>query len=200
MGIVTFTFLFVTAVSIDSFGIGCVLGMKQIRLTLNGVLFIALLSGLGFLTASYLGYLMLPLVSPEYAERFGAIALIGIGIYFLWQYFRKIDSTKKQEEPWLNPSRVLNDPASADVDRSGGIRGKEVWLLGAALSLDTIGAGVSGAFIGVAPFLTSGLITIATFTMLFLGIKGGGKLSEKAESISILPGVLLIIIGLIKLA
>ncbi|KHE71527.1 manganese efflux pump [Halobacillus sp. BBL2006] len=198
MGIITFTFLFVTAVSIDSFGIGCVLGMKRIRLALSGVVFIAFLSGLGFLLSSYMGHLLLPFISPEYADRLGAIALIGIGIYFLWQYFRKPESSKG--DPWLKPARVLNDPQTADVDRSGGIRGKEVWLLGTALSLDTIGAGVSGAFIGVSPFITSALIFLATFLMLFIGIKGGAKFSEKAESISILPGVLLIIIGIIKLA
>ncbi|ARI76831.1 sporulation membrane protein YtaF [Halobacillus mangrovi] len=200
MGIVTFTILFVTAVSIDSFGIGCVLGMKRIGLALPGVLFIAFFSGIGFLLSSYIGHLVLPFVSAEYADRLGAIALICIGIYFLWQYFRKHDTAKDNGEPWLKPSRVLNDPQTADVDRSGGIRGKEVWLLGTALSLDTIGAGVSGAFIGVSPFITSLLIFLATFLMLFAGIKGGAKFSEKAESISILPGVLLIIIGMIKLA
>jgi putative sporulation protein YtaF len=198
MGIITFTFLFVTAVSIDSFGIGCVLGMKRIRLALSGVIFIALLSGIGFLLSSYMGHMLLPFISPEYADRLGAIALIAIGIYFLWQYFRKPASSKG--DPWLKPARVLNDPQAADVDRSGGIRGKEVWLLGTALSLDTIGAGVSGAFIGVSPLVTSALIFVATFLMLFIGIKGGAKFSEKAESISILPGVLLIIIGIIKLA
>ncbi|MCA0982512.1 manganese efflux pump [Halobacillus yeomjeoni] len=199
MGIVTFTFLFVMAVSIDSFGIGCVLGIKQIRLAVHGILFIALLSGTGFLTSSYIGHLLLPFVSPEYAERCGAVALICIGSYFLWQHFRKVDSSQAVEEPWLQPARVLSDPVAADVDRSGGIRGKEVWLLGTALSLDTIGAGISGALIGVAPWTTAAMITIATFTMLFFGMKSGNKLSHRAESISILPGVLLIIIGLIKL-
>lgn len=81
-----------------------------------------------------------------------------------------------------------------------GYPGKEVFLLGIALSLDSIGAGVSGAMIGMPTLMTSLFITLATFLMLAGGIWSGRHLSEKVESISILPGVLLIIIGLIKLS
>lgn len=198
MGIGMFIFLFVTAVSIDSFGIGCVLGLKKVGLTLKGVLLIASLSGVMFLLSSFFGHLLVQFVAAESAERVGALALIGIGIYFLWQFFKK--EKAQEREPWLNPTKVLNDPVAADVDRSGGIRGKEVWLLGAALSLDTIGAGVSGALIGIPTFFTAIMIAVATFIMLACGILSGKKLNDKAESISILPGVLLIIIGLIKLS
>jgi|GEM_PF-6359614 len=198
MGITTFTFLFVIALSIDSFGIGCVLGMKKISLSLRGILTIAFLSGAGFMVSSYMGALILPVVHPDYAERVGALALIGIGLYFLYQYFRKPDYSQKKE-PWSQPARVLNDPVAADVDQSGGIKGKEVWLLGAALSLDTLGAGISGAFMGVEPFVTALWISIITFIMLYAGILSGAKLSEKAESVSIVPAVLLITIGIIKL-
>lgn len=69
-----------------------------------------------------------------------------------------------------------------------------------ALSLDTIGAGISGALIGLPVLMTAGLIASATFLMLSTGIIAGSKLTSRVESISILPGVLLIIIGLIKLS
>lgn len=200
MGIGMFIFLFVTAVSIDSFGIGCVLGLKKVGITMKGVLLIACLSGIMFLLSSFFGHLLVQFVAAEAAERVGALALIGIGIYFLWQFFKKEKAPEREREPWLNPTKVLNDPVAADVDRSGGIRGKEVWLLGAALSLDTIGAGISGALIGIPTFFTASMIAAATFIMLACGTLCGEKLSDKAESLSILPGVLLIIIGLIKLS
>ncbi|MGR9049101.1 sporulation membrane protein YtaF [Halobacillus faecis] len=200
MGIGMFIFLFVTAVSIDSFGIGCVLGLKKVGLTLRGVFLIASVSGCMFLLSSYFGHLLAAVVAAEDAERVGALALIGIGIYFLWQFFKKEKDSEEKKEPWLNPAKVLNDPLAADVDHSGGIQGKEVWLLGAALSLDTIGAGISGALIGIPILFTAVMITVATFCMLGCGILSGSKLSDKAESLSILPGVLLIIIGLIKLS
>ncbi|WP_226583629.1 manganese efflux pump [Halobacillus litoralis] len=200
MGISMFMFLFVTAVSIDSFGIGCVLGLKKVRLALSGVVLIACVSGVIFLISSYFGHILAHVVSVEEAEKIGALALIAIGVYFLWQFFKKERGQGEGKEPWLNPTKVLNDPVSADVDRSGGIRGKEVWLLGTALSLDTIGAGISGALIGIPALSTAVMITTATFLMLGTGILSGSKLSNKAESISILPGVLLIIIGLIKLS
>lgn len=199
MGTVMFTVLFVLAVSIDSFGIGCVLGMQAIRIKLSGIILIASLSGVVFFISSFSGHFLLRFISPEVAEKAGAIALIAIGAYFLWQYFRK-PGKEEQEKPWLHPERILNDPLAADVDRSGGIVGKEVWLLGAALSLDTVGAGISGAFVGVSPFLTAIFISVSTCLMLLVGVTCGAKWNEKAASVSILPGVLLIIIGLIKLA
>lgn len=195
-----FTLLFVTAVSIDSFGIGCVLGMKGIRIALHRIVIIAFLSGGVFWISSLLGGLFLPFVSQKYTELLGAWAFIAMGIYFLWQYFKEKQTPLNGESIWINPSRVLNHPEAADVDGSGGIKGKEVWILGTALALDTVGAGVSGAFIGVFPVLTACLIMTATCLMLLAGILSGAKLSEKAEGLAILPGVLLIIIGLIKLA
>ncbi|RWZ59806.1 hypothetical protein EQV77_00470 [Halobacillus fulvus] len=199
MDVVTFTMLFVLAVSIDSFGIGCVLGMKSIRLSWQGVVVIALLSGIIFLISSQFGRLLMPLLSPDYAERIGALALIGIGGYFLYQQFRNSDPHDELDNAWISPSKVLKDPASADVDASGGIRGKEVWLLGTALSLDTVGAGVSGALIGVPALYTAALVAFMTCMMLLGGIISGARLNKKAEGLSLLPGVLLIIIGLIKL-
>lgn len=198
MGIGMFIFLFVTAVSVDSFGIGCVLGLKKVKLTFWGIVVIASVSGMVFLLSSYFGQLLVHVVKPEMAEKAGAVALIAIGIYFLRQFFKK--HTEDQQDPWLNPAKVLNDPVTADVDRSGGIQGKEVWLLGTALSLDTIGAGISGALIGLPVLLTGGLIASSTFLMLGTGMMAGAKLTNRVESISILPGVLLIIIGLIKLS
>lgn len=200
MGIGMFIFLFVTAVSIDSFGIGCVLGLKKVGLNFRGIILIALVSGGMFLLSSVFGHMLVHVIAAEDAERVGALALIGIGIFFLWQFFKKEVPSREGTQLRFNPTKVLNDPVSADIDHSGGIRGKEVWLLGAALSLDTIGAGISGALIGIPTFYTALLITASTFFMLFCGIISGSKLSDKAESLSILPGVLLIIIGLIKLA
>ncbi|WJE14610.1 sporulation membrane protein YtaF [Halobacillus sp. ACCC02827] len=199
MSIGLFVFLFVTAVSIDSFGIGCVLGLKKVTIAKRAVLSIACLSGVVFLLSSYFGHLLIAYVSPEVAEKTGASALIFIGIFFLWQFFKK-RKPQKEDDSWFKPAEVLNDPVAADVDHSGGIRGKEVFLLGIALSLDSIGAGVSGAMIGMPTLMTSLFITLATFLMLAGGIWSGRHLSEKVESISILPGVLLIIIGLIKLS
>ncbi|MFC7061559.1 manganese efflux pump [Halobacillus seohaensis] len=198
MGTILFTLLFVIAVSMDSFGIGCMIGLKQIHLSLKGIFGIAILSGLCFLGSASIGYILLPFVEAELFERIGALAFIGLGLFFIWSNTRH--PVQDDSDPiWMQPTRVLQSPEAADVDHSGGIKGKEVLLLGIALSLDTIGAGISGVFIGIPPFYTAGLIVLMTSLMLYGGLKSGAKLSKQVDYFSALPGLLLIIIGLIKL-
>ncbi|WP_235001622.1 manganese efflux pump [Halobacillus sp. Marseille-P3879] len=193
------TILFVVAVSIDSFGIGCMIGLKKIVLSLKGIFGIALLSGLCYLCSASMGYLLLPYIDPHLFEWLASLLFIGLGVYFLWSNYSSDDKREEEDSIWMQPARVLKSPEDADIDESGGIQGKEVILLGIALSLDTIGAGFGGVFIGLQPFSTSALIVLATGIMLYGGLKSGSKLSSRVNYLSNLPGILLIIIGLIKL-
>ncbi|UOQ94107.1 manganese efflux pump [Halobacillus shinanisalinarum] len=199
MGTVLFTFLFGLAVSVDSFGIGCMIGLKKIGISQKGIFLIALLSGGCFLLSASFGQWVMPFIDQTHAERLGALALIGIGLFFIFQYVKSPNEPVEDEKIWVQPTRVLQSPETADVDRSGQIKGMEVLILGLALSLDTLAAGFSSSFIGVDPFQVTGLIVIMTSIMLCVGIKSGAKLSKKVNNISVLPGMLLIIIGLIKL-
>ncbi|MFG6148301.1 manganese efflux pump [Halobacillus sp. B23F22_1] len=198
MGTGFLTLLFVVAVSIDSFGIGCMIGLKKIYLSFKGICGIALLSGLCYLCSASVGHLLLPYINPQLFEWLAALSFVGLGLFFIWSN-KKSTNANHDESIWTQPTRVLKSPEDADVDHSGGIHGKEVVLLGAALSLDTIGAGFSGVFIGLPPFYTAGLIILATCVMLYGGLKSGEKFSSKTDYLSMLPGILLIIIGLIKL-
>ncbi|WP_082233621.1 manganese efflux pump [Halobacillus massiliensis] len=198
MGTAIFLFLFVMAVSMDSFGIGCIIGMKGILLSNRAVLAIASLSGLFFLCSAMAGFLLLPVVDADFFERLGAIAFIVLGVLFLINNFRS-DQGEGEKTIWKQPAQILQAPETADIDRSGGIKGKEVFILGIALSLDTIGAGISGVFIGVPPLTTAALIFLLTSAMLFGGLKCGAKLRNKLGFLSFLPGILLILIGIIKI-
>ncbi|MFD2926196.1 sporulation membrane protein YtaF [Halobacillus naozhouensis] len=199
MGIVLFTFLFGLAVSVDSFGIGCMIGLKKIGISKKGICAIACLSGCCYLLSAYLGEWIKPFIDQAYAERFGALGLIAIGLFFLFHCLRKPEKPTQEDNVWAQPTKVLQSPEAADLDRSGQIKGRELLLLSLALSLDTFAAGISGSFIGIDPNLTACLILIMTTFMLLAGVRSGEKLSKKINNISILPGMLLIIIGLIKL-
>ncbi|WP_163526562.1 manganese efflux pump [Halobacillus ihumii] len=199
MGIVLFPFLFGLAVTVDSFGIGCMIGLKRIGISKKGICAIALLSGCCYLLSASLGEWIKLFMDQAYAERLGAIALIVIGLFFLFHCLRKPEKPKQEDNVWAQPAKVLQSPEAADLDRSGQIKGKELLLLSLALSLDTFAAGFSGSFIGINPILTACLIVVMTTFMLLAGVKSGAKLSKKINNISMLPGMLLIIIGLIKL-
>ncbi|MFB7817091.1 MntP/YtaF family protein [Paenibacillus chitinolyticus] len=97
--------------------------------------------------------------------------------------------------------QILRTPSAADVDRSGNISSSEATLLGIALSLDAFGAGIGAALIGYTPLLTSAVIAVTSGLFIFLGLKIGYQYSGLGwiRKVSMLPGVVLILMGISKL-
>ncbi|WP_282936890.1 sporulation membrane protein YtaF [Paenibacillus sp. RC67] len=97
--------------------------------------------------------------------------------------------------------QILRTPSIADMDRSGNISPYEALLLGIALSLDAFGAGIGAALIGFAPLLTSAVIALASGTFLASGLRIGYKYSDMSwlRRLSVFPGCVLIIMGIMKL-
>ncbi|WP_246628255.1 sporulation membrane protein YtaF [Paenibacillus oenotherae] len=97
--------------------------------------------------------------------------------------------------------QILRTPQIADVDRSGIISASEAVLLGFALSLDSFGAGLGAAMIGFSPLLTSAVISTACGLFLLGGLQLGFRLASMRgiRALSVLPGVMLIVMGLMKL-
>ncbi|RCW43447.1 sporulation membrane protein YtaF [Paenibacillus prosopidis] len=97
--------------------------------------------------------------------------------------------------------QILRTPQAADVDKSGTISASEAVMLGVALSLDAFGAGLGAAMIGLPALMTS--LTIAAASALFLmgGIHFGFRFSawKGMQTLSLLPGILLIMMGIMKL-
>jgi len=97
--------------------------------------------------------------------------------------------------------QILRTPSIADMDRSGNISPYEALLLGVALSLDAFGAGIGAALIGFTPWLTSTVIALASGTFLASGLRIGFMYSELSwiRRLSMFPGFVLIIMGIMKL-
>ncbi|WP_307468266.1 MntP/YtaF family protein [Paenibacillus harenae] len=97
--------------------------------------------------------------------------------------------------------QILRTPQAADVDKSGTISASEAVMLGVALSLDALGAGLGAAMIGLPALMTA--LIIAAFSAIFLlgGIRFGFRCStwRGMQVLSFLPGLLLIIMGIMKL-
>jgi putative sporulation protein YtaF len=74
-------------------------------------------------------------------------------------------------------------------------------LLGTALSIDALGAGIGAALVGFHPLLTAIVISAASGLFITAGLRIGHKCSEAGwvRRISYVPGIILILIGLIKL-
>jgi len=97
--------------------------------------------------------------------------------------------------------QILRTPSIADVDRSGNISASEATLLGLALSMDAFGAGIGAALIGYEPVLTASVIALASGTFIATGLRVGLRFAEKSwmKKLSVLPGCVLILMGMMKM-
>jgi putative sporulation protein YtaF len=203
--------LLALAVSLDSFGAGLTYGMKSIKIPFRSISIIAICSAVTFLLSMLLGSVIEHFISQKTGEVLGGIILLTIGIYSLWQVFSPEKENAESEPKDIVKLEIkslgivihiLKKPVMADMDRSGSITGLEAVLLGIALSLDAFGAGIGAALVDLSPMLTT--ITIASMSALFLwgGMILGLFFVRRAswiKRISIIPGLLLIIMGLLKM-
>ncbi|MGL4820254.1 MAG: manganese efflux pump, partial [Bacilli bacterium] len=97
--------------------------------------------------------------------------------------------------------QILRSPQEADLDRSGSINFQEAVDLGLALSLDSFGAGLGAAMMGANAPLLAVVVALMTGLFLTIGIEIGkvGRSLSWAKKLTIVPGLILIAIGLLRL-
>jgi putative sporulation protein YtaF len=203
--------LLALAVSLDSFGAGLTYGLKSIKIPFRSISIIAICSAVTFLTSMLLGTVLEQFVSPKTGEVLGGVILLGIGFYSLWQVFLpEKDSIEKETKDLVKFEiqslgiviHILKKPVIADIDKSGSITGWEAVLLGIALSLDAFGAGIGAALIDLSPAITASTIAVMSALFLWGGMILGLFFYHKGpwvKRISILPGLLLIVMGLLRI-
>ncbi|MGD6833320.1 sporulation membrane protein YtaF [Sutcliffiella halmapala] len=200
------------AVSLDSFSVGLTYGLRKMHMPLKSISIIACCSAVSLLLAMFVGTILTTFLSPVYAESIGGAILILLGVWVLYQFFKSNtseDPTPIGEKILFNLEikslgvviNILRKPTEADFDKSGSITGLEAFFLGIALSLDAFGAGIGAALLGYSPWMMA--VSVAMMSSLFVitGIKLGRIFSGVSwmNKFSFLPGVLLIIIGIIKI-
>ncbi|MFE7063169.1 sporulation membrane protein YtaF [Sutcliffiella sp. NPDC057660] len=200
------------AVSLDSFSVGLTYGLRKMHMPLKSISIIACCSAVSLLLAMFVGTILTTFLSPVYAESIGGAILILLGVWVLYQFFKSNaskDPTLIGEKILFNLEikslgvviNILRKPTEADFDKSGSITGLEAFFLGIALSLDAFGAGIGAALLGYSPWMMA--VSVAMMSSLFVitGIKLGRIFSGVSwmNKFSFLPGVLLIIIGIIKI-
>ncbi len=214
------------AVSLDGFGVGITYGIRKIKIPVLSIMIIALCSGFIILLSMMVGVAMSEWLSPHGASMIGAGILIAIGSWALYRFLTNGDTEKEgpakpvaadSSEAGEPPDRrtvltlelrifgimiqILRTPSVADVDRSGTISAGEAFLLGAALSLDAFGAGIGAALVGFQPWLTALLIAASSGLFLWMGTRVGFWASgiRWVRQLSMLPGIILIAMGIFKM-
>ncbi|RAW15508.1 MULTISPECIES: manganese efflux pump [Paenibacillus] len=97
--------------------------------------------------------------------------------------------------------QILRSPSKADMDNSGSISVQEAMWLGIALSLDAFGAGLGAALLGFPTLWTALVIALFSGAFLSLGMRVGLRFAALRwmRRLSVLPALLLMIMGIMKL-
>lgn len=184
--------LLAVAVSIDGLGVGLACGLGRVKIPAISLLFMGVASGSAVLISMLAGRLVGRFLNPSLTTWLGGTLLIVFGLWMLWQ----LKGSKKQ-----GLMSLLDDPARADTDGSGGISVREAVVLGIALALDAFGAGFGAALAGFSPLATG--ISVAVAKVLLVG--GGVKLGHLAAgyswvmSLKVLPGLIICALGILKI-
>lgn len=165
------------SLSMDALGIGISYGLRGIRVPWKARLVICAISMTVTGAAVGLGSVLLRIIPAQAAKLLGCGMLLILGLGIIVQGFRK----RKEENPF-----------SCDFDRSKAIETAEALYLGAALSVDSFGAGVSSAVSG----MNSVLVPVFAGLVQMLFLWGGGLLGRRLKLVRLKnPGVFVYLSG-----
>jgi putative sporulation protein YtaF len=206
--------LFALALNMDAFGTGVSYGVRKIKLPLGSVAIISSMSIAAITVSMTAGQIVSSVISPTFAPRLGGLILLSIGTWALIQSLaekRKKLAGPGNDEPQTVIQiriklfgliiRVLREPHRADLDSSGVISPKEAVLLGAALAMDSLGAGFGISMLGFSIPLTAMMVGINHITLTYIGLYAGRSMgnSTLGAHLAVLPGCILITLGLLKI-
>ncbi|MFC4403693.1 manganese efflux pump [Gracilibacillus xinjiangensis] len=189
------------AISMDSFFIAFTYGLKKMELSIGQMAKIAAIVGSVITLSMTVGKLIVKYLSESQAEIIAGAILVIIGIVFL---LSNVKLTVNRLPLWKKLFfffDILKKPMKADLDQSGKINGVEVLVLGIALSLDSIGAGVAISMLDVPRIIAALMVMTITLLFLKLGLITGKYFSgfQKMDRLSFIPGCILIVIGMTKI-
>ncbi len=201
--------LFAFAVSLDGFGVGISYGVRRIRIPFFSLLIICLSSAIAITLSMLFGGVISRFFDPIVGQRIGAVIILLVGIYLVFQALHSTYSSRSKETKETKRIKleifqigivieILRRPVTADIDKSGTISALEALLLGFALAMDALGAGFGAAVAGFKVWLTPLLVAGCKLLMVSSGLALGRNLGafKLGKSIHIVPGLILILIGL----
>lgn len=173
------------SLSIDALGIGVSYKLKGVKISTEAKFIIGIISSLMMWGAVNLGKSMSGLFSDNMCKIIGISILVLMGASI------------------IRNSIYSKDEATYDMDKSSDIKGIEAVLLGIALSIDSVSAGIAIAAIGFGNILIPVIVGFMQMFFLYLGdflISRFHKLQNLNSKVcGFFSGLLLILIALIRL-
>ena len=207
--------------SIDSLGIGITYGIRKTTISFIAKMILFAIAFIVSVISIWIGGTLKDIFSPNIIGYIGSFILILIGIFIFLQSIKNKNISDKNINKSLRKElneqqkiysffikclgitvQILKNPISSDFHKSNTIDAKEAVFLGLALSLDSFGVGMSFGMIENFTFYFP--LFISLFQLFFLNF--GNLLGKKLSNFSRIPenfwsiisGILLIIIGLIR--
>ncbi len=201
-------FMLALAVSMDGFVVGATYGMRHIRIPIVSLLVINSISAAGVLATMTAGELICRVAGARFSTLTGAAILGLVGLWSIKGALVKRRAVQTKET--LLQLRlatlgvvvqILREPIVADSDASGTISPGEACLLGIALAVDAMGAGLGAGLTGAHLVLVPVSVGIGQMLLVKIGELAGKALSGRAlGTFRMLPGFILLMLAVLRIA
>ncbi|WNS46356.1 manganese efflux pump [Paenibacillus sp. MMS20-IR301] len=102
------------ALSLDGFGVGVTYGLRKMKIPLLSIMIISLCSGVVIYVSMQVGVLLAKVVSPHAASSIGAVILVLMGCWSLFQMLTQKEKEKEQEGA-VNGDELPEDQARLET-------------------------------------------------------------------------------------
>ena len=200
--------ILIVALSLDAFAAGVAYGSDHIRVPWQSAFLISLVGSLFLAISLFLGTWIQTQVASDTAKWISAMCLLSLGIFKLLDYRVKTyinHHQNMQKDIRFSISRlkflitIYGDPTAADEDESRSLSLREAFVVAAAMSLDSLVAGV-GASDWQVPILPVAALAFGVGTLGVLsGCWIGQRLVQlKDWDISWISGLILVGLAFVK--
>ncbi len=200
------------AVSIDGFVAGLAYGLKNIRMPFASLSIVGVVACICTAVAMAIAYLVGQFINTDIAIVIGALLLIMLGLWSLFQEYLTKDVVSYEVAGDVTARKltfslgrlvisIMAKPETADVDKLGVISSLEAVFLGVAVGADAMVGTFAAALMGSLPLYTPAVIGIIHMICISSGFYSSQKLiSERIKKrFPYLPGALLILLGILRL-
>lgn len=208
-----YVLLLAFAVSIDGLLAGVAYGLRSIRIPAGSFLIVGVVTSLASTLAMIAASMLGQFIDTLWAMVFGALLLILLGAWNVFQQYltRNVPAYEVDGEVTAGKLTfsvghlvisIMTKPETADVDHLGIISPLEAVFLGLAVGADAAVGTFATALTGPLPLYTPIIIGILHIVCIGLGFVLSDRfVSETWKSrFPFLPGVMLIVLGILRLA
>jgi putative sporulation protein YtaF len=200
------------AVSLDSFAAGVAYGLKNIRVTVQSLVIVGLITAVSTSIAMFCAGILEQYIDVHIAVLSGSFLLVCLGGISLFQEYLTKNVSAYEIDGEITAGKltfsvgklvisIIVRPETADIDHSKSISALEAIFLGLALGVDNLVATFAASLMGVLPLYTPILMALIQMAFIVLGSLASTHLVSDSwkHRFPYLPGTILILIGLIRL-